>query len=259
MAKKKPVEPQIPVAPEAPPKSPARRLVIALVAVSVLSLFFFFLALHASGALDGPEEKVYQKLAKGDFTKALFKSLHHPKFSEKLSVDEAVDVIQLRKDILVTANTGEENKAKYDREMRARNKQIDELNSEVGALKTRVKTMEEATAVLTGGSIPAPAAVVTTSLAGSAPSMAAAAIVSPAGRALSRALAAKDYRKGSKIIDAMPTEQAVDILNALADPADVVEIVVLLKDKKAGEIIAALEPARGAEMIKMILDRRGGA
>lgn len=259
MAKKKPVEPQILATPEAPaPKSPTRRLVIALVAVSVLSLFFFFLALHASGALNGPEEKVYSKIAKGDFTKALFKSLHHPKFSEKLSADEAVNVIQLRKDILVTANTSEDNKANYDREMKSRNKQIDDLKSEVSSLKTRVKTMEETTAVLTGGAAPAPAAVVTMSPAGPAPAPAAP-IVTPQSRALTRALAAKDYRKGAKIIDSMPTEQAVDILNALTEPLDVVEIVVLLKDKKAGEIIAALEPARGAEMIKMILDRRGGA
>ena len=245
-----PVVPEV----EAPKKKPGRFLTIGLIALSVVAVFLLVTILYIAGALSRPEEAIYSH-AKSDLMKAVLKPLHHPKFTAIKTPEEALNIAILQKNIAQADNNLTDQKAMTDAQLKVKDDQIRKLQKDIGDMKTQLKAVQEGTAQMPAATVPGAAPA--------APAMVtSAALPAPANATtlqFTRALAAKDYRKASKIIDAMATDQAVEILNVLPDQNDVVEIIVLLQDKRAGEIIAALGPAKGADLIKKILDRRGGA
>lgn len=244
------------------PKKRASRMPIALVAVSILAFILLVVALHVTGVFKGPEEKIYNRVSGNEFLAVVFKGFHHPDYKSKLTTEEAINVLELQKNITITANNLDTVAKSADSQIRDKDKKIADLQGRIVSLETRLKPIEENAQA--AGTVPAtpPATTAAAAPAAAGPQAAAlplpAAITGPQAQAFKTAVLGKDYRKASKIIDAMATDQAVDVLNNIADMTDMVEILVLLKEKRAGEIIAALEPKKGGEVMRMILDRKGG-
>jgi len=244
---------------------PKRRskLPLFLAIIGALAGLCLLLAvIHMSGALNAPEEAVYQRFSKNSTMSVLLRPLHHPDFKKTLTTEEALDVIQLRREMRKAADiiNGQKDKIssleKKVKGLEKDTKQLDKLAKDVKTLKeSGVEVTPEAImAALEGGAAPGAASAPAAAGAGALPALPAGA----QGQSLLNAFQARDYRKVSKILDGMPAEQAADVLDALAmqDETFVVEVLATFKEDKAAEILQNFEPGRTGELLQKIASRR---
>lgn len=241
------------------PKGKGRMPLVLAILGAVAGLFLLLLVLHMSGVLNGPEEALYQRFADNKTMSVLLRPLHHPDFKKTLTTEEALDVIQLRREMRKAADIIEGQKETIS----ALEKKVGKLEKSAGQMDKiakDMKTLKESGAEVTpeaimaalegapaGGAAAAPAA-------GAPPALPAV----PQGQSLLSAFQARDYRKVTKIIEGMPAEQSADVLDALSmqDETFVIEVLATLKEDTAAEILQNFEPGKTGELLQKIASRR---
>lgn len=239
---------------------PPRRWPIILGIVGGVVLLGLLLAvLHLSGAVNGMEEGIYQKLSggKGGMA-ALLSPLHHPDFKKTLTVDEAVNVIDLRREMAKAAGVIEDQES----EISALKKEVGKLKGESDRLAKVEKDVKNLKRGGAGGMDEETMAALMEAQQG-APAAAAVAPVSPTAKAtiakIKTEIATRDYRKIAKIVEVMSPEQAFEVFEALENMKDenfVVEVMALMKEKTVAEILQSYDPNKTAELFKKLAARK---
>jgi flagellar motility protein MotE (MotC chaperone) len=252
MAKKAP-EPIL-VEPDAPRNSALPIVVWIFAAVFALGLLFA--VLHLSGALNGPEEKLYQKAGKSPGMRALLHSFHHSKYKENLKTDDIVNLSETRKE-LSKAIGDIESLTKQNKDLKSKISDLESNIDKIDKIEKDMKTLKETgpqineqqiLAILngqsSGGAAPAASAAPASV---SVPTM-------PQAQTMLAALRSKDYGKVTKILSGMPAETAADVLTAIAvdDEDFVVQVLSQMKPKTSSAILQTLDAAKSGELLKKL-------
>ena len=240
----------------------SRMPLILAIGGAVLGVILLLAVLHMSGWVAGPEEAMYQKLAKGPVTRNLFSGLHHPDFKKSMTTNEALDVSGLRGEMRKAANIIENQKNEID-SLRKKVNSLEKDGGKLSKLEKDVKTLKETGVEVTPEAIMAalegtPAPGATGSPAAAAAPSALPALPGAQGRSLLSAFQARDYRKVTKIVAAMPADQAADVLDVLSmeDEDFVVEVLASLKEDEAAGILQNFEPGKTGDLLQKIASRR---
>ena len=218
----------------------------------VVFLGLVLAVLHMSGALNGPEEAVYKRLAKGPFTRAILSPLHHPDFQQSLTTEEAIDVLRLRKEMRKAATIIEE----QDAEIKSLKKTVGQMADSSEQVKKMAEDLKELqkTNALVGGDITAAMQDVEMEEV-DVQKLQAAGVTADVVQKIKQPIKKKDYRKISKIVENMPPDQVVTVFEAL-DENFVVEVLALMKEKKVAEIMQAYEADKTATIFKKLSARK---
>ncbi|MFA6449856.1 MAG: hypothetical protein WCX65_10325 [bacterium] len=233
-----------PVAPPEPePKQ--RSFLWVWITVAALSFIFFLAALHMSGAVRGVEEGIYGATKDIPVIGFLTAPLHREKWAEKLSPDTIIDVKDLQSKLI-----------RSEGEVESLKKAIAEMTvvtSDVSSITSEMKKVKKDISDLKTGEVGAAAPSSMGASQASAPGSLPPAIVSPGATAqISPVLGGGDnYRAIAKIFEKLPADTAVDILNNLSDQ-EKVKILTSMKQKTVADILAAFDPIKSAELMRMM-------
>ncbi len=215
------------------------------IALASVSFLLFISVLHMSGALAGVEESIYQGTKNVPVIGAVTKGFHKDPLAGY--TDEGkIEVKDLIRDHIATVRKMESFSGEI-KKIDAASGQIDELNQKIAQLEKQLKTpkkpvdeeeLEETSAGAASGVAPA-AGGAQGALVASTPQMT---ITSAKGT---------DYKVVSKILEKVPVETAVEILNNLTDD-EKVNVLSGMKDKTVADIMGALDPAKAAEIARAL-------
>jgi flagellar motility protein MotE (MotC chaperone) len=239
---------------------PKRWPILAGIVGGVLLLGLLLAVLHLSGALNGMEEGIYSKFSGNKVMAALLSPMHHPDFRKTLTLEESINVIDLRREMTKAAGVIEDQKS----EIGALKKQIGKLKGESDRLAKVEKDVKNLKRGGGGAVDEETLAALVEAQQGAAPTPApAAAPVSPTTKAaiekIKTEIATRDYRKIAKIVEAMSPEQAFEVFEALENMKDenfVVEVMALMKEKTVATILQSYDPNKTAELFKKLAARK---
>ena len=241
-------------------RPPKRWPIILGIVGGVVFLGLLLAVLHLSGAINGMEEGIYQKFSGNKVMAALLSPMHHPDFKKTLTMDEAISVIDLRREMTKAAGVIDDQKS----EIGSLKKQIGKLKGESDRLATVEKDVKNLKRGGGGGMDEETMAALLEAQQGGAPAApAAAAAVSPSAKAtiakIKTEIATRDYRKIAKIVEVMSPEQAFEVFEALENMKDenfVVEVMALMKEKTVADILQSYDPNKTAELFKKLAARK---
>lgn len=249
MAKKPVKEREIVSAPE-----PKRRSLLWLwISLAALSFLLLLAVLHLAGALRAPEEALYKATKNVPVVNFFTGALHREDYEQALTPEQMIDVKDLRNNLIRLEGQVSSMK-KAVAELSVVSADVSSITTALDNINKELKTLKQeggyVTAETTAGAAgtpgaPAPAPAAMTQLG--APS---GAVVPP------MAATGENYRLVSKIFEKLPADTAVDILNNLSDE-EKVKILTQMKEKTVADILAAFDPIKSAELMRMIAKSRG--
>lgn len=212
-----------------------------LTLLSCVALVLLVSVLHMSGAIRGPEEAIYSATKNVPVVKWFTGWMHKEPFEQNLSMEEMVNAKDITNN-LVRAE-GEIGRLKSEvKQLDASLADMDTVGKQVEQLTAKLKEMEEYGGVVPGGgALPSPA-MGQQSQAG-APGIAPGAVNLPSS--------SDNYRLVGKIFEKIEPDTAVDILSNLSD-TEKVSILISMKEGTVAEILSALDPAKSADLTRMI-------
>ncbi len=212
-------------------------LVIALIGLVVA-------VLHMSGALRGPEESLYQATKDTPVINLFTGALHED--AEQLSPEKVISVKDLRSNVIRAETDIKEIKGDL-KKLDDVSKQIESMQGDIDKIK---KALKDITEYGLDESVQTSAAVRT-----AAPAAQAATRAAPAGTSAKAGAGSSsttsNYRLVGKIFEKIDADTSVDILNNMTD-AEKVSILGKMKEKTVAEILSAFDPAKSAELTRMI-------
>lgn len=221
------------------------------ISLSALSFLLLLAVLHLAGALRAPEEAIYSATKNVPVVGFFTRPLHKEDWKQALTPEQMIDVKDLRNDLIrLNGQVGSMKKAVAElsvlsADISSITTALDNINKELKTLKQEGGYVTAETTAGAAGTPGAPAPAAMTQLG--APS---GATVPP------MAATGENYRLVSKIFEKLPADTAVDILNNLSDE-EKVKILTQMKEKTVADILAAFDPIKSAELMRMIAKSRG--